>query len=149
MLKSIPDFFTADLLWTLAAMGHGDTLTVVDRNFPASSVASDTKSGKSIELPGMNVTDVIEGIVRFLPVDDFLEVPLFCMKPVHSPDSLLEVQNQVHNIVKRAESREVKMVALDRMDFYAMARKSFAVVHTSESRPYGCFVIAKGVVFDS
>lgn len=48
MLKRIPAFMDAELLWVLAAMGHGDELAVVDRNFPARSVANDTVSGKLI-----------------------------------------------------------------------------------------------------
>ena len=38
MLKGIPAFMDAELLWVLAAMGHGDELVVVDRNFPSHSV---------------------------------------------------------------------------------------------------------------
>jgi hypothetical protein len=46
MLKGIPSFLNADLLWALAAMGHGDELAIVDRNFSADRVARKTSSGK-------------------------------------------------------------------------------------------------------
>lgn len=46
MLKHVPSFMDAELLWVLAAMGHGDELVVVDRNFPAQSVAMETPSGQ-------------------------------------------------------------------------------------------------------
>ena len=35
---------------------------------------------------------------------------------------------------------------LERFEFYAAARTAFAVVQTSERRPYGNFLIRKGVV---
>jgi len=34
----------------------------------------------------------------------------------------------------------------DRFDFYAAAKKSFAIVRTSDPGPYGCFIIRKGVI---
>ena len=46
-----------------------------------------------------------------------------------------------------AEGREIGVEAIERFDFYARARLAFATVHTSEDRPYGCFLITKGVVF--
>ena len=47
MLKHVPSFMDAELLWVLAAMGHGDELVVVDRNFPAQSVAMETQIGRA------------------------------------------------------------------------------------------------------
>ena len=34
-----------------------------------------------------------------------------------------------------------------RTDFYERSRASFAVVHTLEPQPWGCFILTKGVVF--
>ena len=38
MLKGIHPLLTPDLLHALAEMGHGDTLAIVDANFPATRV---------------------------------------------------------------------------------------------------------------
>ena len=74
MLKHVPSFMDAELLWVLAAMGHGDELVVVDRNFPAQSVAMETQSGKLITLGGMDAPTSIGGIsaglVEGMPIDD-------------------------------------------------------------------------------
>ena len=40
MLKNLDPLLTPELLYVLRAMGHGDVLTIVDRNFPADSVAA-------------------------------------------------------------------------------------------------------------
>jgi len=37
--------------------------------------------------------------------------------------------------------------SLERQDFYARAAHAFAVVRCTEQRPYGCFILRKGVVF--
>ena len=39
MLKAIPALLTPELLCTLASMGHGDRLAIVDRNYPSASSA--------------------------------------------------------------------------------------------------------------
>jgi L-fucose mutarotase len=33
------------------------------------------------------------------------------------------------------------------MSFYERAKGVFAVVHTLEDQPYGCFILHKGVIF--
>ena len=59
MLKHVPPFMDAELLWILAAMGHGDELAVVDRNFPAQSTADCTASGKLVTLAGLNAPEAV------------------------------------------------------------------------------------------
>ena len=39
------------------------------------------------------------------------------------------------------------MEAVERFDFYEAAKSAHAVVRTGESRPYGCFIFKKGVIF--
>ena len=46
MLKTLDPVLSADLLWILAAMGHGDDLALVDANHPAETIARATTSGR-------------------------------------------------------------------------------------------------------
>lgn len=139
----------ADLLWVLAAMGHGDQLAIVDRNFPALSTASQTRSGRCVPLQGTDVVTAFEGILQLLPLDSFVETPVWRMDAVDQPGVLQPVQADVLAVCARAEGRAVHMGAIERFAFYEAARKCYAVVHTTESRPYGCFIVTKGVVFDA
>ena len=148
MLKKIPPFMDAELLWILAAMGHGDELAVVDRNFPARSVASQTQSGRLITLGGMDAPQVIGGILELMPLDNFVEAPIAWMDPVDQPGVVLPVHADVLAACRRAEGRDVAHGVIERFDFYAAAKKCFAVVQNGENRPYGCFILKKGVVFD-
>jgi len=148
MLKGLPSFMSADLLWVMAAMGHGDHLALVDRNFPAHSTARLTSSARRIELLGTNVVDAARGILQLFPLDTFVASPLACMAPVDQPGVVLPVQADMLAACEAAEGRALTMTSIERFAFYEAARRCFAVVHTSESRPYGCFILTKGVVFD-
>ena len=148
MLKHVPAFIDADLLWVLAAMGHGDELAVVDRNFPARSVALETQSGKLITLGGMDAPGSIGRILELLPLDSFVDAPLRWMDSSVEPGIVLPVHADVLDVCRRAEGREVQHAVIERHQFYAAAKKCFAVVQNSENRPYGCFILKKGVVYD-
>lgn len=148
MLKNIPSILPADLLWVLAAMGHGDDLVIVDRNFPACSVARQTVSGRLIPLPGVNTTEAARAICTLFPLDTFVETPLLYMEEVGNPDALLEVHHDMRSVCNAAEGRAVPIKSIERYAFYEASKKAFAIVHTTEDRPYGCFILKKGVVFD-
>ncbi len=49
-------------------------------------------------------------------------------------------------VIDHAEGRAVTMAPLERFAFYAAARRAFAIVRTSDSGPYGCFILRKGVI---
>ncbi|MEY2690052.1 MAG: hypothetical protein RL375_4252 [Pseudomonadota bacterium] len=149
MLKHIPSFIDADLLWILAAMGHGDQLAVVDRNFPAWAIAQQTRSQRLVTLGGMDAPQTVAGLLELLPLDTFVEQPLAWMDPVDAPGRTLPVHADVLAACRAAEGRPVAHRVIPRHDFYAAATRCFAVVQNSESRPYGCFILTKGVVFEA
>jgi L-fucose mutarotase len=141
VLKGIPELIDPELLYVLASLGHGDELALVDRNYPAVSTGQ-----RVIHLRGVDVTTAAEAILQLLPVDTFVEEPVTRMEVVGSPDEIPEVQREFLEIVSKAAGREVRMGSLSRFDFYERVRGAFAVVATSEARPYGCFLITTGVV---
>jgi len=149
MLNRVPDFIGADLLWVLGAMGHGDTLVLADRNFPAYAIAARTVSGRLVQLPGRDASAAVRGILELLPLDSFVDAPLSWMDPVDAPGTVLPVHAEVLAACRYAEGREIGYAPIERHAFYAAAAGGFAVVQTSESRPYGCFLLKKGVVFDA
>ncbi|MBO0903666.1 RbsD/FucU family protein [Jiella sonneratiae] len=148
MLKGIPPLVTPELLALLAAMGHGDELVLADRNFPAVSVAAATVSGELVQLTGVDCNAAAEAILSLLPLDGFVPAPVKRMAPEGEPQTEFEVHRDMQRIVDAAEGRSVTIEAVERFAFYAAARQAFAVVRTSESRPYGCFIFKKGVIFD-
>ena len=148
MLKGISSVLGAESLWVLAAMGHGDDLALVDRNFPAAEVASRTVTGRLVRLDGVDATTAARAIFSLLPIDGFVDDPLRRMEVVGEPDTVLEVHREVLAEARAAEGRDLPLASIERHAFYVAARQAFAVIQTIESRPYGCFLVRKGVVFD-
>lgn len=148
MLKGLDPLLDAELLHLLAAMGHGDDLALVDRNFPADSVARATVTGRLVRQDGVDTTAMARAILSLFPLDSFVEAPVRRMEVVGEPGTLLEVHRDLQRVANEAEGREVAMASLERFAFYEAAKRAYAVVATAESRPYGCFILKKGVVFD-
>ena len=80
LLKGIPPLLTADLLYILRSMGHGDKLAIVDCNFPASECTTHTTSKKKIEL-SCDLPTALDAICEVLPLDFFIESPVSYMCP--------------------------------------------------------------------
>jgi len=142
MLKNIDPLLNADLLHVLAAMGHGDDIALVDRNFPATANAR-----RLIRLTGADVVAVGRAVLSVFPLDSFVDHPVRRMQMVGKPDEVPPVQQDFQKVVDAAEGRAWPMGSIERFAFYEAARQAFAVVATSESRPYGCFLLKKGVIF--
>jgi L-fucose mutarotase len=143
MLKGVDPVLGPDLLHLLAAMGHGDELAIVDRNFPAASHAQ-----RLIRLDGVDLITACVAIGSLLPVDTFVDVPLLRMEVVGDADTVTPVQAEAHAAWQLADSREFPMGSLSRHAFYGRTRDCFGVVQTSERRPYGCLIVTKGVITD-
>ena len=148
MLKHIPAFMDAELLWILAAMGHGDELAVVDRNFPARSIAQETTSKRLVSLGGLDAPASIAGILHLMSLDHFVDAPLAWMDPVDQEGVILPVHADVLRECEAAEGQKISHHAIERHAFYRAAKKCFAVVQCTEDRPYGCFILKKGVIFE-
>ena len=146
MLKNLDPVLSADLLWVLAAMGHGDDLALVDANHPAETIASATTSGRLIRLPGLTMQRAARAILSVLPIDDFEPQPLRRMEVVGNAAEIPDVQSAVQAEIDIALGRPEPLAGLERFAFYDQARRAFAVVQVGDPRPYGCFLLRKGVI---
>jgi len=147
MLKNMDPLLSPDLLYVLAAMGHGDELAVVDANFPADSVARRTSYGRLVSLPGVSMPDVVRAVLSVLPLDEFVDAPVRRMALVDSPpDTLAEVQQEVQGIIDAVVGRHWPMGALERFAFYEAAGGSYAIILTGERQLYGNVLIKKGAL---
>ena len=122
-------------------MGHGDTIAIVDRNFPAYAHSSTV-----INVAGTNVVDVGAAIFSLLPLDDFVPRPVARMAVVGAPDAIPHVQTEFIRIATESAGRTIEVEPVERHAFYTRSRDAFAVVITGEDRPYGCFLATKGVL---
>jgi L-fucose mutarotase len=146
MLKSVDHVLTPELLYVLAAMGHGDDLVLCDANFPAASVAKDTTHGSVIELAGIGSQRAARAILSLFPLDEHVSAPAFRMAVTETPNVAAPVQQLVQAEIDRCAGTAVLMEPLERFEFYAAARKAFAVVRTGEREFYADFIFRKGAV---
>ena len=145
MLYKINPILSPDILKVLRAMGHGDTIVIADANFPAHS------SGvKTIRLDGVSATDTLTAVLDILPLDTFVETPLYSMQIVDKPNVTPEIVNEFQSIANKANQHhkqaDVTIKPLERFDFYDVAKNAYCVIQTGETRLYGNIIIQKGVI---
>ncbi|BDI21554.1 RbsD/FucU family protein [Herbiconiux sp. L3-i23] len=141
MLIGIDPLLSGELLKLLDEMGHGDDLLIVDRNFPA------YQSGNPVvHLGEVTVTRAVEAVLSVFPLDTFVDQPLGRMEAQDDASIVLEAHTEVLELARKAHSASLEFEVIPRFEFYERARGAFAIVKTLETRPYGCFVLKKGVV---
>lgn len=146
MLKGIDPRLNAEVLYTLAAMGHGDTLIISDTNFPADSIARQTVVGDLLRVGNVTAGEAVEAVLSVFPLDTFVDDFAGRMEIVGEPDTIPPVQDEVQAAIDAAEGSHRPMVSVERFAFYDMAKEAYAVIQTGERRFYGCFMLRKGVV---
>jgi L-fucose mutarotase len=145
MLKGIDHRLNADVLYTLRAMGHGDYLIISDTNFPADSIASETRAGELLRMENLTAAEAINAILSVMPLDTFVDDFAGRMRVGDDPAEIPPVQQEVvAEIAAVGETRTLEDI--DRFAFYDLAKGAYAVIQTGERRFYGCFMLRKGVV---
>jgi L-fucose mutarotase len=146
MLRFVDPTISAELLYVLMLMGHGDDIVLCDVNHPAVTIAKQTTYGKLIDLSGSTIPQATKAILSLMPLDTFVEQPVMRMKVVGDPSGTVPIFGAMQDVVDHCEGKPVSIGAYDRFDFYAAAKQSFAIVRTSDPGPYGCFILRKGVI---
>ena len=146
MLKGISPLLNADVLYAIRAMGHGDDLIICDTNFPADSIARQTRLGKLLRIDNVTAGEAAAAILSLYPLDSFVDDAAGRMEIVGSPHEVPPVQQEVQRAVDAAEGKAWPMIGIERYAFYERAKQAYCVVQTGERRFYGCFAFRKGVV---
>lgn len=141
MLIGLHPLLTPDLLHALASMGHGDTIAIVDANFPATSCAQ-----RLIALDGADAPQALTAILNVMPLDHMVEHPARVMAVVGKPSQIPPAVADFARVMTKSLGRKHAPHALERHAFYAEARAAFAIVRSGERRFYGNILLTKGVV---
>lgn len=146
MLKGIDQRLSAEIVHVLMLMGHGDDLVICDVNHPAATIAAATTYGKLIDMAGCDIPTAARAILTLMPLDSFVPAPITRMQVVGDPTAERPIFARMQAVADSAEGAPVGMQSLERFAFYEAAKRSFAIIRTADSGPYGCFVLKKGVV---
>ena len=140
MLKNIPSIISPELLKVLAEMGHSDEIVIGDGNFPAASNAK-----RLIRADGHGVPELLDAILKLLPLDTYVEAPVMLMQVTPGDDVDPVIWKEYRKIVD-ANQDNVKFEEIERFAFYERARDAYAIVATGESALYANVILKKGVV---
>ncbi len=140
MLKNVPNIISPELLKILDEMGHGDEIVIADGNFPSSSCAK-----RLVRLDGHSGTQVLDAVLKMIPVDTYSENPIYLMKVVDGVKTVPEIWSEYEKTIK-ANNERCKIDNLERFEFYERAKKAYAIIATSESALYANIIITKGVL---
>ena len=134
------------MLHVLMLMGHGDDIVLCDVNHPAASIARHTTYGRLIDMSGCDLPRAARAILSLMPLDKFVVEPVMRMRVVGDAKAIVPIFERMQQTCNVAEGRRVAMGALERFDFYAAAKRAFAIIRTFDLGPYGCFILRKGVI---
>lgn len=148
MLKGMDPAMTPELMDVLMRMGHGDELILVDRNYPALATAAHCVMPDPVRLPGLDAPQAARLITDLLPLDTFTDYGALRMEVDNRPDDIAPVHEEVFAVLRASAPQGVTLASIERQAFYAQARNGFAVVACAEHRPFGCFILRAGVVFE-
>ena len=141
MLINVNPLISPEILSLIRSMGHGDKFVLSDANFPSYSHAN-----KLYRMDGLNVPQAAEALLSHFPLDSFIPHPVERMEIDGKPGELNEVHQEVITTIKKVSGDNWVVGSIERQKFYVEAKKTMAVITTSETRPYGCFIFTKGVL---
>ena len=62
------------------------------------------------------------------------------------PNELTDTHKEFIKAIKDVSGDSWEVGSIERQSFYEEAKKSYAIVTTTDARPFGCFIITKGVI---
>lgn len=143
MLKGIPAILSPELLKILMEMGHGDELVIGDGNFPAAAYAQ-----RLVRCDGHNIPEILNAILKFFPLDPYVEVPVALMGVVPGDNIKPTIWTEYKQIINKYEPTTNKIEYEERFNFYDRAKKAYAIIATGEKALYANIILKKGVVVD-
>ncbi len=141
MLKNIPKIMSPELLKTLMEMGHGDEIVIADGNFPAETIGK-----RVVRCDGHGVTELLDAVMQFFPLDTYTEKPVMLMEVVKGDPIVPTIWEDYKAVINKYEPENCKIEMIERFEFYERAKKAYAVVATGEEAVYANIILKKGVV---
>ena len=146
MLIGIPEIIGSDLLKALAETGHGDLIVIADHFYPP---YSKSPNAVSIQAKGTNASQMLDAVLQLVPLDvEYEKNPICYIVPDKDSGIVMEnspVWEKVRETVKDHGYDPSCIGTLERMAFYEKAKNASVTVCTSETQPYGCIILQKGV----
>lgn len=127
----------------LMEMGHGDEIIFADANYPATANAQ-----RLIRADGHEITDLLESVLKFMPLDNFMKYPVKLMAVVPGTGDTPEIWSKYEDIIKKYDNQNAftEFEYIERMEFYEKSKDAFAIVTTGTIARYANIVLKMGVL---
>lgn len=122
MLKNIPPILSPELLKVLCEMGHGDEIILADGNFPAESIGKDAIV---VRADGHGTVELLEAILQFLPLDQYVEKPVALMKVVDGDPCKPTIWDSYKQKLNESGNDPAKIEMVERFAFYERAHHAY------------------------
>ena len=103
-----------------------------------------------IRLDGVNIDNAARAILSVFPLDSFIVsqggTAANRMEVDDQPNELTDTHKEFIKAVKEVSGNNWEVGSIERQSFYEEAKKSYAIVTTTDDRPFGCFIITIGVI---
>ena len=140
MLIGISHVVGPDLLAALYRMGHGDEIVLGDAHFPG-----ETFNQRVLRADGLNISDLLDGILPLFALDTYVESPVVMMAPVEGDELDPAVEKTYREVIRKHWPDTPAIQRIERFAFYERTKGAFAVVMTGETAKYGNIILKKGV----
>ena len=141
MLKNIHEVISPELMKVLMEMGHDDEIVLADGNFPAASMAQ-----RLIRCEGHGVCEILEAVLKFLPLDQYVKHPVALMAVVPGDKTKPTIWEEYRKIIKASGEKFTDFEFVERFAFYERSKKAYAVVASGEKALYANIILKKGVL---
>lgn len=143
MLLGVPPILPPELLMVLCQMGHGDELTIADANFPG-----DTLGKRVIRMDGHGVPEILDAILRLIPLDSYVDHPVALMQVTPGDAVQTPIWDTYKQIVAKYNPKGAALVEnVERFAFYdRVQQKSVVVIMSGERAVYANIILKKGVI---
>jgi L-fucose mutarotase len=81
-------------------MGHGDELVIADANFPAAAIAQ-----RLVRSEGNMVTELLEAVLKFSPLDPYINHPVALMQVVRGEDHRPTIWETYKKIIQKSPNK--------------------------------------------
>lgn len=92
---------------------------------------------------------MLDAILQLVPLDvEYEKQPIWYIVPDKDSGIVLEntpVWDRIRETVAKHGYDPACIGTLERMKFYEKAKNAFVTICTSETQPYGCIILQKGV----
>jgi L-fucose mutarotase len=141
MLKNIPAPMPPELMKIMLEMGHGDELLLCDGNYPKFGCPD-----RCVRMDGHGICEILDMILRFFPLDAYVEHPTTLMSVVPGDPYVPEIWAEYRKIGATYERDGLREEAAEKPAFYEKGRRCYACVATGEKALYANVILKKGVV---